>query len=986
MKKGILLLKKPFIISLLLLLPLVIFSQNTITGFVSDAKDGFGLPGVTIVIKGTSMGTVTDVNGDYSIKASPENTLVFSFVGYETKEISVGSNLVLNVSLSESSQELEELVVIGYGVQKKSDRTGAMASVDSEDLNKGLLSDPIQGLVGKVAGVTVNKKGGDPNSGFSVKVRGSAGFFSGTSPLFVVDGVPGVDPTTIASEDIESFNILKDASATAIYGSRASNGVVMITTKKGTAGKPILEYSNNIAFENVARKLEFLTADEYRDLAARQGLTLSDGGANTDWQDVIYRTGIAQSHNLSAAGGTEQSTYRLAVTHFNHDGVVTGTSKQRTIGRLNITQKAIENRLLLQANISSTVENNDYIDYSGSGPNDVLYQMFQRNPTDPVYNEDGSFYEIDRDFNYYNPLALIEQIQNERQAKRLNGSLRADFEVLKGLKAGVNLGYVRNDHENFYFEPTFFRGGTTSGYGSRKYDNFESKVLETTLSYDKSISEIHNLNLVAGYSYQKDLFDGFNAGGRSPQSDFVLSNNIGVLLDVVPGRDIGSFKGTNTLVSFFGRAVYNYQSKYYLTATLRRDGSSKFGINNKWGTFPSASIAWNIGQEDFMDDLDWISQLKIRTGYGLVGNQEIDGYWGILYYSNAGITVNPENGADAIGFNRSWNSNPNIKWEENSELNIGVDYGFLANRFTGSIDYYNKKTYDLLAPYFVPVPPNAVNTTWANVGTIRNEGIEASLQAFLISNPEFKWKSNLTFSRNVQSVESLSGFGFEWSPSSIREGWLSGRGLVGDQNWTQIVSPGYALGTFFMPEYAGLSADGKFLFYTAAGGVTRFVNQAERRVVGTAQPDFELGWSNDLNYKNWDLGFALRAVVGGDVLNVTRMVFSNPTILPSLNALAEVKDEIERGLTDAPKVNSYYLEDATFVRLEHITLGYNFNVSNLGWISKFRVYFSGNNLLLLTGYSGLDPEITYDGRSFGLDQYNVYPKTKAYTFGLTATF
>jgi iron complex outermembrane receptor protein len=615
----------------------------------------------------------------------------------------------------------------------------------------------------------------------------------------------------------------------------------------------------------------------------------------------------------------------------------------------------------------------------------VLYQAFQRNPTDPVYNEDNDFYETQRDFNYYNPVALIEQIQNTRDAKRFLGNLKADFAITKDLVAGVNLGYIRDDSESFYFEPSSVRGGTTAGYGKREYTNFESKILETTLNYSKSFGG-NNVEAVVGYSFQEDRNDGLGAQGREPLSDFVQSYNIKTFNDVTVG-DIWSWYETNRLISFFGRAVYNYNNKYYATATIRRDGSSRFGANQKWGWFPSGSLAWNLQQEDFLKDVDILSMLKVRAGFGLSGNQEIGNYHSIGIVNIDGTTVNFETGEDAVRFSQAYNDNPDLKWEENAEVNIGIDFGFNRNKIAGSIEYYYKSTYDLLAEYSVPVPPNISSLTWANAGNILNQGIELNVDYFAVSNTNFTWKTSFVFARNKQKVVSLSGEGFEWTEGDQKEGWLSGRGLVGDQNWTQLIEEDYELGTFYMPEYAGLSQDGKFLFWTAAGGVTRNVEDAERRVVGTALPDFEAGWSNYFTFfKNFDANVTIRGVYGNDILNVTRMVFENPTILPTLNTLTSVLDEIDRGLTDAPKVNSYYLEDGSFIRLDNISIGYNVNTQESEWVKKLRVYISSNNLYTLTGYSGIDPETSYDGQSFGLDMYNVYPKTRTLTFGVNITF
>ncbi len=978
------------ITKLFLMLVLLGFSGNIwaqqmiVKGKVSDAATGEGLPGSTIQVKGTTLGTITDLDGKFQIQVNSGNDiLVVSFIGYLPMEVKVGTQTEFDVKLSVISEEIEEVVVIGYGVQKKTDKTGAVSNIQADELNGGVLTDPIQAMQGKAAGVVITKKGGDPNGGFSVKIRGASGLASGTNPLYVVDGVPGVDPTTIAPEDIESFNILKDASSTAIYGSRGANGVIIITTKRGQNTGAIVNFNAYTSLDQVAKRLDLMDADQIRAYATENNLNLIDGGANTDWQDAIYRNGITQNYNLAISGGSENTTVRSSVTFSDFMGVVIGTEKQRTIARINLTQKALNNKLTVQTNLAGTFEKNDYISYGSNGTNDIFYQAFQRNPTDPIYDEDGEFYEVQRDFNYYNPVALVEQIQNERDAKRFFGNLKADLELFSGFILGVNYGYVRNDDESFYFEPSFVRGGNSLGYGKRAYNSFSSSVFEGTASYTKSFGE-NFINAIAGYSFQEDFSDGLWAQGSQPLSDFVLSHNLGVL-NVVNVGDIGSYKNSNRLISFFGRATYNFGSRYYVTGTIRRDGSSKFGANKEWGIFPSGSVAWNIKNESFLENVDFVSSLKFRVGYGLSGNQEIASYLDTRYVSPAGTAPNPETGEDAINFEASHNTNPDLQWEENAELNIGIDFGFAKDKISGSIEYYDKSTYNLLAEYSVPVPPNALARTYANVGDISNKGVELNIQAYIIARPNLDWKTGFTFSHNKMMVNSLSNDEFEWSP--MKEGWLSGRGLVGDQNWTQIVGEGYEIGTFYMPEYAGLSSDGKFLYYTAAGGVTRDLAAAERRVVGNALPDFVMGWSNYFTFfKKFDFRFSLRGVYGSDVLNVTRLMFGNPIWLPNINVLESALEEIENGLDDYPRPSSYYLEDGSFIRLDEVTLGYSIPTEKIGFIQKFRVYFSSNNVFTLTKYTGIDPEVAYDGLSFGLDQYNVYPKTKTFTFGVNMTF
>lgn len=966
----------------------VLGQTGTVSGVVKDKTTGETMPGANVIIKGTLIGAVTNFDGLFVIENVPagEVQVEASFIGYLVQSIkttvSAGKTSNLDFNLESDAVALEETVVIGYGIQKKSDRTGAVSNVTSDELNKGVLTDPVQGIQGKIAGVSVTKKGGDPNGGFDIKIRGASSMSTSTSPLYVVDGVPGVDPTTIAPEDIESYNVLKDASSAAIYGSRGANGVIIITTKRGsnTNGRAQVDFNAYLSTDYVANRLDMLSADEIRKYVSDNNLNFNDGGANTDWQEQIFRQGTSQNYALNVSGGDQNSSFRTSLSHQNFTGVVIGTQKVRTIGRINVDQKAFNDKLTISAGIAGTFENNDYLSYEGNGPNDVLYQAYQRNPTDPVYNADGSYYEIERQFQYYNPVAIVDLIENERAAKRFFGFFKADLDIYKGFSAGVNLAYTRDDNENFYFEPTTLRLGKYDGYGKRNYNNNDSKIIETTLRYKKIFGK-HDLNFVAGHSFQEDLNTGFYAQGRKPFINSVQSNDLSMLQNVNAG-DIKSWKGTNRLVSLFGRGIYNYGSKYYLTATIRRDGSSKFGANNKWGWFPSASVMWNITNEDFMKNVDFVSGLKFRVGYGITGNQEFGNYNGIEYYQSAGNTINFETGEESILMQFAHSANPNIKWEENAELNIGIDFGLFNDKISGSIDYFNKTTYDLLGRYSVPVPPYPVDRIWANVGQFEVQGFEAFVQGYPVRNSNFDWKTSVTFSTYKQNVVSLSND--EFSMEELHEGWLSGRGLVGDLNWTQIVKPGMSLGTWYMPEYAGLSADGKFLFYTASGGVTRDLEKAERRNVGSAQPKFELGWSNYFTfYKNFDASFAFRGVFGYKVFNTTKLIFGNPIWLPDINVLSSALDEIDHGLTDNPKLSSYYLEDGTFVRLDNISIGYN--LKNVKFIKNMRIYFASNNLLTFTGYSGVDPETTTSGLSFGLDQYNVYPKTRTFTLGLNVT-
>lgn len=958
----------------------IMAQTNVITGKVSDTQDGEALPGVTIQVKGSSIGTITDFDGNYSIKVMDNQTLIFSFIGYVTQEIAATSNLI-NVQLATNTESLDELIVIGYGVQKKSDKTGAVASINAEDMIGGALTDPLQAIQGQVAGVTITKQGGDPNSGFVVKIRGASGFDSNTQPLYVIDGIPDVDPTTVAPEDIASYNILKDAASTAIYGSRGSNGVIIITTKSGTSGKSKFNVNIKTSIDQAANRLDLLSADDIRNYVSENNLNFVDGGGNTDWQDEIFRTGITTSYNLNYSGGSENTTYYASVTQANWEGIMIGTAKERTIGKINLTHKALNDRLTLASSISGTFEKNDYEDYEGNGLKDILYQGLSRNPTDPVRNEDGSYNQLQREFNYVNPVATTEEVENTRDAKRFYGSFKADFEIIDGLIATANAGYTRDDHEGTVFESRDSWATTTSGYLKRYYDNKAKKSLEAYGTYAKDFGD-HSLNVMGGYSWQETNGDGFTVAYKNANSDYVGPHNISSLTTPdIPGTS--SFRYMSRLIGFFGRAQYNYQGKYYASASIRRDGSTKFGKENPWGTFPTVSVGWNIHEEDFMSDFGNLTNLKLRASWGQSGNEAIGEYHSQVVRSVGNISIDPSSGADVISFETDWNSNAGLKWEETTETNIGLDFGFFNNRISGSLELYRKFTTDLLGEFSVPKPPNIAQYTWGNSGEMLNQGVELFVQAFPVSQRNFKWKTTVNISHNTQKMTDLGQF----SPADgvpRKEGYIEGRGLT--SSYVIGVIEGESLGTFYLPVYVTL-ADGKMIYKSKTGGYTDNIADAQREAAGSALPDVEFGWSNTLTFfKDWSLDFAFRSMVGNKVFNATRMLFDVPTDLPNLNRLHDALDWKALGRTSPAAESDYYVEDASFLKLDYLSLNYQINTSKINWLSNLKVSFSGNNLFVLTNYSGIDPETSMDGVDFGIDQYDTYPKTRTFTVGVSASF
>ena len=988
-----------FLFNVLLLFPIVMFGQQTIKGTVTEASGGTVLPGVGVIIKGTTSGTATDFDGNYfldNVKAG--DVLVFTYIGFTTQEITVGSSSTINVALKESAEALDEVIIVGYGTTKKKDKTGAAVKISAKDLNQGTLVDPIQALQGKAAGVSITKQGGDPNAGFNVRIRGASGFAAGGDPLYVVNGVRGVDITTVAPEDIVSFDILKDAASTAIYGADGANGVIFVTTKSGRDGKTSIEYNTYIALDEVSNVLNLQSANSYRSYIQANQDKYSDFvdlNGNVDWQKEIYRTGITLNNNFAISGGSEFNTYRASITNTKFEGVIDGSEKNRTTGRIDLTQKSFDNKLKITMGLSGTIEKNEYINYGSNGGTDAIFQSFQRLPTDPIYNDDGSYLERAK-FNYFNPRASLDQIQNDRDAKKYTANLGLDYTFIEGLTGKINLSYLRNDDESTYFEPQYSNilssqnTNIRTGYGKRAYGNWASSILEGILTYKKTFNDVHNLTALAGYSYSKQNWDGFSAEGREPISNSLGADNLQNFEDVKLG-DLKSYRGERTDIGVFGRIMYDYDSKYYLTGMIRRDGSSVFGENNQWGWFPSVQLAWNMANEDFIqNNTSAINLLKIRASWGVAGNSNINSYLSQLRVGPSGSSIDPATEAPIVTLDYYNNGNPDLKWDENQEINLGLDFGILDNRISGSIEYYSKKITDMLSVYNVPTETNFAGTIFYNGGEMKNSGFEASLIGKIVATENFKWNTILTFSKNNMEIVSLDGGKYDLDFRDV--GYISGPGLTSVS--TQRMMPNEKLGTFFGFEYAGVS-DGKWLIKGNDNEIYYLddvsESDAHKKPIGNALPDFELGWSNSFNHKQWDLNMSFRAVVGHDIYNATKQVFGNPDHITARNVLDEAL-ALDGHVSGAYQTLSYYVEDGSFIKLDNINLGYSFPKIHKG-ISKLRVYASVNNVFTLTNYDGIDPEVNFSGGNrdngeiyFGVDQYNIYPKTRTVTLGLNVEF
>ena len=967
--------------------------QLKISGTVVD-KNGSPMPGVNVVVTGTTHGAITDIAGKYSIEVPPgSKSLHFSFIGMDSKEISIGALTQINVTMAESAIGLNEVVVIGYGTVKKADVTGSVSSLTEGNLSGGMVINPQQAMEGKISGVNITLNGGAPGANSSVLIRGGTSINASNAPLYVIDGVPvsfdesnyhvaSLLQTTAANNplnminvaDIKSIDILKDASATAIYGSRGANGVIIITTKQGIAGNSKISYDTYVGVSKIRKKLDVLTGDEFRSyINAHPEITnWVDGGTETDWQDQIFRTAISQSHTLSFSSGNSETDYRASVNYSNEDGIVIKSGLQRMVAHININQKALNDRLDLKFFLSgmlSTTNSPPLPEGVGSDHyGGVIRDALLNDPTYPVKDDNGVYtYHSIFDLN---PVEEANTLIDINETFRNIGNLMLNYKLTKSLVLSGNVGYTKENVARDFYAPISSKiGETTNGMASVLTQNNNSKLLETNLTFAKVINETHNINAMLGYSWQEYFYTGSFNYASNFISDATTFNNLGAGLNQYP---VSSYKNSNRLISFFGRATYDFKSKYLITATIRRDGSSRFGANDKWGIFPSGAIAWKLTEEEFLKDNNVLSNLKLRAGYGITGNQAIGDYLSQPTLSAGGnLYIIGGTAYTAVGANQYYN--PDLKWESTAQMNIGLDFGLLKNRISGSIDLYNKKTTNLLLTFPVPSPAE-VGTTTANVGSLENKGIELELNGTILSEGPLKWTAYANLSHNVQKVTSLSNE--TWNTTEIFSGGISAPGF-GAYN-SHIIEVGEPLGIWYGYKYLGVDKNGVQQFKDVNGD-GQITPGEDGMVIGSDQPDLIYGFGSKISYRGFSFDFFFRGIYGIQVLNATALDLQIITRLPAYNILkAAVSDGVAYGQTSM--YSSEWIQNASFLRLDNVTLGYNFNLKSTKLFSKLYLYISGQNLFVLTKYSGYDPEVPN-----GQD-YMQYPKPQTFLLGLSVDF
>ncbi len=998
-------------------------AQQLVTGKVID-ESGEALIGVTVIVKGTDVGTITDFDGNYSIEAASDAVLELSYIGYKSTTVAVNGQSSINVTLGVDAKILDEVVVIGYGSVQKSDVTGSVSSVKSEEIQAFPVLNAGQALQGRAAGVVVQtQNGGEPGADISIRVRGSSSLNASSDPLVVVDGFVGA--AFPQQNDIESIEILKDASATAIYGSRGSGGVILVTTKKGKSGKATVEINSTFSSQQTTNRLDLLDANgfaQYQNMIRSNAgdAPYAQGSENTDWQDEIYRSGNTQNHQMSVSGGSDNVNYYISGTYFDQEGIVINSDFNKLQFLANVDAKVGKKLKIGMNSIASRSEQNgvstqstgsDAIGSVNGGGDDVVALAFRFSPDVGRLNDAGNFSQNTVGDDIENPWAVATQITNETKTDNSRTNLYADFEIIKGLNFKTTLGYRTQNSTEGYFKPQTFQ---LSAGGAFLESVKRTRILnENYLTYTRPIG-LGNITATAGHSYQKSTTEGFEAGARELLTDAFSWYNLEA--GQIDQRSIDSRFSESEIESIFGRVNFDWDNKYLLTATVRRDGASNFAANNKYAVFPSVAAGWKISNENFLADNNTISNLKLRISYGLTGNQAIGPYESLATYR----VQEPSEVDGEFGVDLAREANPDLKWETSTQTNFGLDVGLFENRISLSADLYNIDTEDLLAIdrasnfYLGTTDLNVLR----NVGEINNRGVELSLTSNNINNNGFKWSTNFNYALNRSEVVNLSS-GSEIIGSGA-PGYFSGA-------TTYILREGEPIGLFWGLDYQGVYQGGAIPDGTALAAVSfdsdgdpipgeplfaevadeegnfdGLIDDNDRQIIGDPNPDFTFGIGNTLSYKNFDLNIFFQGAVGGDIYNLTAVQLYNG----DSNGLTDVLDswtpdntdtDIPRAAIRGRERSSRFVEKGSYMRLKNVALGYNLPsniLQNIGF-SSVRLSVSAQNLLTFTNYSGLDPEVSYfgsGGESRGDDNiiqghdYGNYPNLRSITFGANLKF
>ena len=980
--------KRVLLSSALLLVSTLTFAQSKVSGTVKDAN-GEPLVGVSVMEVGTNNGAVTDINGNYTLNVKPGAKLKLSYIGFTPQTVKAGSNN--QIVLQEDNTALNEVVVVGYGTMRRKDVTSSITTVKAEDLNQGVFTDPGQMLQGKVPGLVVSSTA-DPNGSPTITLRGASTLRTGAmSPYYVVDGIPGVDISIVSPEDIESIDVLRDATATAIYGSKAANGVIIITTKKGAEEKTNVSYNGYVAFDNILKKYDVCTADDLRQYAKDNNITLKDGGANTDWQDEVLRTGISHNHNVNISGGNGSTNYMISADLRKREGVIKMTGFDRFNVRSLVSTKTLKDHLTVSIGANMMYGKHFGVPSGNEGAS-VLDAMNYYSPTNAIKNADGTW-TVGSGSKNYNPLALMEENKSETVWKRNQFVGKTALELWKGFVWSVNYSWsnYQSTYSAYNTRNSQLEGiGNKNGQATRNTYFGREQTFETYLNYDFKVGK-SKWGLMGGYSWEeKKNNDGFGLSVEGYYNDDLGWYNMSyaqTILGVQNSVQSGYLEKVRN-ISFYGRVNYSFDSRYMLQATIRRDGSSVFGKNNRWGTFPSVSAAWNITEEKFMQNQHIFDNLKLRAGYGISGNaMGFDVYSSYNTYGASGTFV--YDGKTYRTYGATKNANPDLKWESTGMLNIGLDFAFLKGRLNGTVEVYHKKTKDLIWSYPVSTTQYIYGWIDANVGEMTNKGIEFTLNAVPVRTKNFMWSTTLNLSHNKNTVDKMQNETFHTTNLTQGDPMVAG---VSADGWTQRIMEGEPIGTFYTYQYAG-TVNGRSEYYVLdengnrTGETTNSPSLKDRSITGCAQPKLNAGWNNTLTYKNWSLNAFITGVFGNDVYNSARAHYTSAQMFSDGKNV--LKEFLNNPASDASGSlpSDRFIEKGSYVRLQTLSLSYTFRNCFNDWIQDLTLYGTANNLFTVTSYKGLDPEVNMGGIDPGIDyRWSRYPHTRTFMIGVKINF
>ncbi len=973
---------------------MVMAQQINISGTVTDAA-GEPLIGVSVTVEGSKTATTTDLDGNYAISADAKGKLRFSYVGFQTKEEAVNGRNTINITLHDDTEMMSEVVVVGYGTMDKKELTSAISHIGEEDFLSVSSMDPSMMIQGKVPGVSITNTGaGDPNNQASIQIRGVSSRSAGTSPLIVIDGVPGGNLTNINASDIASFDILKDGAASAIYGTRGSNGVILITTKKGSKdGAVHTSYNGTFAWDFALRELDMMTAQDYRDVRLGWGDTGVDLGGDVDWFDAVTRTGFTQKHTVSLSGGNDKNNYRVSADYRNATGIDLRSAREEYGARANIMHTTKGGLFTFNLNIAPRIIYRDNSDWS------VFQNAIEANPTTPLMDPDDptSYYNFQGQVASYNPVEKMNLEEDHADTKLLDWDATVKANLLPLLAKNLSNHHLTTqvmfaDHQysnnNSWFRPSTSTLAVNSGYdgeASRSYSKERQYVVEWLTNYSATLAEKHNLKAMLGYSYQYSQYSGFNAENKDFPNDGLGANSLGTGEYATEEGQVlmGSYKNDSKLISFFGRISYDYLGKYLFTASLRHEGSSKFGANHKWGNFPAVSAGWRISEEKFMKGVTWINDLKLRADYGVTGNQDFDSYLSLNTMSGFGYYLYKGKYYQVWG--PAKNVNPDLRWEKGKNWNVGVDFALFNNKLSGSVNYFSRRQQDLLGSYTVSVPPYLFDEIYANVGTMKNTGIEIDLNLNVVNTKDFSYSFNVVgtyMSNKFVDFSNSEYIGQDYyDVCSTEEPYPF--------YYLQRIEKGESLGNFYMWRYAGINSDGDWLVYDKDGDII-LATQAtdeDRQVVGNGMPKVTMSTTHNFRYKNFDLSLYFRGSFFYDIFNIHDFYYGTRNFTGNTLRKAYGKN-FDINPDANPVVCDYFLERGDYLKLDNVTLGYSLNVKNCKYLDRLRLYATVKNVFTLTKFSGVDPS-TYqtNGLTPGAQSSRTYyPTTRQVIVGVQLDF